>query len=140
VNAFTVSRGSKNRLIDYAVPGNFRVFPKGTAAMQDTTFLRRSKASAYLLEKYGFGAERTLAKGVVTGDTPEFHKAGRIVLYTREALDRWALGKIREPVRSTSERPPQGTAPGKRGRPAGAKPISATLDRVEAAEAKREAV
>jgi predicted DNA-binding transcriptional regulator AlpA len=30
------------------------------------------------------------------------------------------------PVRSTSERPPQGTAPGKRGRPAGAKPISAT--------------
>ena len=44
------------------------------------------------------------------------------------------------PVRSTSERPPQGTAPGKRGRPAGAKPISATLDRVEAAEAKREAV
>ncbi len=44
------------------------------------------------------------------------------------------------PVRSTSERPPQGAAPGKRGRPAGAKPISATLDRVEVAEAKREAV
>ena len=49
-----------------------------------------------------------------------------------------ALGS--PPVRSTSERPPQGTAPGKRGRPASAKPISATLNRVEAAEAKREAV
>jgi hypothetical protein len=43
------------------------------------------------------------------------------------------------PVRSTSERPPQGTAPGKRGRPSSAKPISATLDRIEAAEAGREA-
>jgi hypothetical protein len=107
--------------------------------MHDVQYLRRPKASAYLIEKYGFGAERTLAKGVVTGDTPEFHKAGRIVLYTHEALDKWALGKISPPVCSTSERPPQGTAPGKRGRPAGAKPISVTLDRVEAAEAKREA-
>jgi len=26
VNAFSVSRGSKNRLNGYAVPGNFRVF------------------------------------------------------------------------------------------------------------------
>ena len=104
--------------------------------MEGTAFLRRKDAAVYLTNKYGFGAERTLAKGVVTGDTPEFHKAGRIVLYTREALDRWALGKIGEPVRSTSE----SDAPSKRGRPAGAKPISATLDRVEAAEAGREAV
>jgi hypothetical protein len=104
--------------------------------MHDVQYFRRREAAAYLTSKYGFGAERTLAKGVVTGDTPEFHKAGRIVLYTREALDRWALGKIGEPVRSTSE----SDAPSKRGRPAGAKPISATLDRVEAAEAKREAV
>jgi hypothetical protein len=48
-------------------------------------------------------------------------------------LDRWAHGKIGEPVRSTSE----SDAPSKRGRPAGVKPISATLDRVEAADAKR---
>jgi hypothetical protein len=105
--------------------------------MQDTVFFRRREAAAYLLTNYGFGAEPTLAKGVVTGDTPEYHKAGRIVLYTREALDAWALGKIRGPVRSTSARDPHSDAPGKRGRPAGAKPISATLDRVEAAEAKR---
>jgi len=42
-----------------------------------THFLRRRDAAEYLVKTYGFGAERTLAKGVVTGDTPEFHKAGR---------------------------------------------------------------
>jgi hypothetical protein len=70
----------------------------------ETAFLRRKDAANYLLCKYGFGAERTLAKGVVTGDTPEYRKAGRIVLYTREALDAWALGKIGDPQRSTSDR------------------------------------
>jgi hypothetical protein len=66
-------------------------------------FLRRKDAASYLVSKYGFGAERTLAKGVVTGDTPEFHKAGRIVLYTQRALDRWALAKISPAQRSTSQ-------------------------------------
>ena len=51
-------------------------------------------------EKYGFGAVGTLAKGVVTGDTPEYHKAGRTVLYTKAALDEWALAKISGPLRS----------------------------------------
>jgi hypothetical protein len=69
----------------------------------DPRFLRRDSAAEYLKTTYGFGAARTLAKGVVTGDTPEFHKAGRIVLYTREALDKWALAKIGKPQRSTSE-------------------------------------
>jgi hypothetical protein len=71
--------------------------------MQHDGFLRRRDAANYLVGKYGFGAERTLAKGIVTGDTPEFHKAGRIVLYTREALDKWALAKIGAPQRSTSQ-------------------------------------
>ncbi|MGO9768998.1 MAG: hypothetical protein ACLPSW_05470 [Roseiarcus sp.] len=66
-------------------------------------FLRRKDAADYLIKTYGFGAERTLAKGVVTGDTSEYRKAGRIVLYTREALDKWALAKIGEPQRSTSD-------------------------------------
>lgn len=65
-------------------------------------FLRRKAAGAYLTEKYGFGAARTLAKAAVTGDGPEYHKAGRVVLYTREALDRWALAKISAARRSTS--------------------------------------
>jgi len=72
--------------------------------MHDVQYLRRREAAAYLTSKYGFGAEKTLAKGAVTGDTPEFRKAGRIVLYTREALDNWALAKIGAPQKSTSEK------------------------------------
>ena len=48
----------------------------------------------YLCAKYGFGAARTLAKGAVTGDTPAHQKAGKIVLYTGEALD--ALGNVED--------------------------------------------
>ncbi len=71
--------------------------------MHDIRFLRRKEAATYLRETYGFGAERTLAKGVVTGDSPIYHKAGRLVLYTREALDAWALAKIGAPRRSSSQ-------------------------------------
>jgi glycine betaine/choline ABC-type transport system substrate-binding protein len=71
--------------------------------MHPSQFLRRKDAADYLTKTYGFGAERTLAKGVVTGDTPEYRKAGRIVLYTREALDQWARAKIGAPQRSTSD-------------------------------------
>ncbi len=71
--------------------------------MDSPKFYRRKQAAEYLLERYGFGAERSLAKGAVTGDTPEFHKAGRLVVYTREALDEWALKKIGKPRRSSSD-------------------------------------
>jgi hypothetical protein len=67
-------------------------------------FLRRRQAAEYLLSKYGFGAMATLAKGAVTGDTPCFRKAGKMVLYTRVALDEWALKKIGPPQRSTSDK------------------------------------
>jgi hypothetical protein len=73
-----------------------------TVSGEAPRFLRRKQAGVYLTEKYGFGAARTLAKGAVTGDSPEFHKAGRIVLYTREALDKWALAKIGAARKSTS--------------------------------------
>ena len=66
-------------------------------------FLRRKAAAKYLLEKFGFGAEATLAKAAVTGEGPLYQKAGRIVLYTPEALEEWALGKIGAPRRSSSE-------------------------------------
>jgi hypothetical protein len=66
-------------------------------------FLRRRAAAEYLTKTYGFGACQTLAKGVVTGDTPEFHKAGRLVLYTREALDKWATSKISAARKSSSD-------------------------------------
>lgn len=66
-------------------------------------FLRREAAAEYLKTKYGFGSPGALAKGVVTGDTPEFHKAGRIVLYAPAALDRWARAKISPARRSSSD-------------------------------------
>ena len=69
----------------------------------ETRFYRRKEAASYLLAKYGFGAVRTLAKGAVTGDTPAYQKAGKIVLYTREALDAWAMSKIGPVRRSTSD-------------------------------------
>ena len=65
-------------------------------------FLRRKAAGVYLTHKYGFGAARTLAKAAVTGEGPDFHKAGRVVLYTQQALDKWALAKIGAARRSTS--------------------------------------
>jgi hypothetical protein len=69
----------------------------------DQCFLRRRAAANYLQAKYGFGSYATLCKGVVTGDSPEYRKAGKIVLYTKEALDAWALSKLSAPVGSTSE-------------------------------------
>ncbi|MGO8844169.1 MAG: hypothetical protein ACLQFI_02220 [Methylocella sp.] len=71
--------------------------------MHDVQYLRRREAAAYLLAKYGFGAEKTLGKGVVTGDSPVYRKAGRIVLYTRDDLDAWAISKISAPQRSSSD-------------------------------------
>jgi hypothetical protein len=71
--------------------------------MDSAQFLRRDAAAEYLKQKFGFGSYRTLAKGAVTGDSPEFYKAGAIVLYRREALDRWASGKISGPKKSTSD-------------------------------------
>ena len=67
-------------------------------------FLRRKGAGVYLKNKYGFGSEKTLAKLASIGGGPEFRKAGdRVVLYTRPALDDWALAKISGPLKSTSE-------------------------------------
>ncbi|MEJ0094252.1 MAG: hypothetical protein WDN46_12695 [Methylocella sp.] len=66
-------------------------------------FLRRDAAAAYLKTRYGFGSVKSLAKGVVTGDSPLYRKAGRIVLYELSALDTWAMAKIGAPVRSSSE-------------------------------------
>jgi hypothetical protein len=69
-----------------------------------SNFMRRRAAGNYLKDRYGFGAEKTLAKLASIGDGPEFHKAGdRIVLYTKDALDAWALAKISGPLKSSSE-------------------------------------
>jgi hypothetical protein len=67
-------------------------------------FMVRRRAAAYLLENYGFGAERSLAKYASVGGGPVFRKAGRLAVYTQADLDAWALGKIGTPrLRSRDE-------------------------------------
>ncbi len=85
-------------------PENQSISPRHVIATCDgPLFLRRKQAGNYLIGKYGFGSYRTLAKMVVTGGGPEFHKAGRAVLYTADALDRWAQSKIGVARRSSSD-------------------------------------
>jgi hypothetical protein len=66
-------------------------------------FLRRTAAAEYVHAKYGHCSKRTLDKLAVIGGGPEMVYAGRIPLYTKDALDRWALGLLGAPVASTSE-------------------------------------
>ena len=54
-------------------------------------YLRRKQAGAYLLENYGFGSAKTLAKLATLGGGPEIFYAGRLPLYVQEKLDDWAL-------------------------------------------------
>jgi hypothetical protein len=72
------------------------------SAGESPLFIRRKQAGEYSQRTYGFGSARTFAKAAVTGDGPEFHKAGRVVLYTKDAIDKWALAKIGAARRSTS--------------------------------------
>ena len=66
-------------------------------------FLRRKQAGEYLKARYGFGSEKTLAKLATVGGGPEFRKAANAALYEPAKLDEWALGKIGDPQRSTSD-------------------------------------
>jgi hypothetical protein len=70
---------------------------------QGAEYLREKTAAEYLRDRYGHGAAKTLSKLRCIGGGPEFHKAGRVVVYTREALDKWATGILSRPLRSTSE-------------------------------------
>jgi hypothetical protein len=71
-------------------------------AMQ-VNYLRRKDAAEYLKSKYGFGATKTLAKLATVGGGPKYRMTGRFPVYAPENLDAWALGRMGEPVSSTSE-------------------------------------
>ena len=58
-------------------------------------YLRREAAAAYLLTRYGFTTAKTLSKLASAGGGPAFSKAGKLVVYKIEDLDRWAEIKIR---------------------------------------------
>lgn len=65
---------------------------------------RSDEASAYLATVHGIPiSPRTLDKLRSVGGGPAFQKFNRSVLYHRDALDSWALEKLGQPLRSTSE-------------------------------------
>lgn len=73
--------------------------------MTDRPRLRRSEVPAYMIEKHGIPvALATLNKLATLGGGPEMQYAGRIPLYTPEALDAWAETRLSQPVKSTAGR------------------------------------
>jgi hypothetical protein len=69
-------------------------------------FLVRALAAEYVRTKFGFPCSRQwLAKLAVVGGGPVFRKAGRRPMYAPTDLDAWALSRIGEPQRSTSDTP-----------------------------------
>ena len=83
--------------------------------MSEQGYLRRKDAAVYLKSKYGWGSWQTLAKLAVNGDGPVFRKFGCAVLYKREDLDAWAVGRMGEPIRFTQAARilrPNGSQPG----------------------------
>jgi hypothetical protein len=74
--------------------------------MTSPRYLRRRQAARYLNDDWGLPtAASTLAKKAVVGGGPAFHSAGRIPLYDRDELDRYAKAKLGNPRRSTSDSP-----------------------------------
>lgn len=71
--------------------------------MNQSTYLRREQAAAYINEHYGAYTTETLAKLATVGGGPPFVKFGRFPLYKPEDLDAWAEARMSRKVRSTSE-------------------------------------
>jgi hypothetical protein len=71
--------------------------------MQDE-FLTRQEASDELNKHYKFGSPRLLAKFAVTGEGPEYHIAGRIALYSKRALHKWAKARMGKAVSRAADR------------------------------------
>ena len=66
--------------------------------------MRRAEAARYIREAHGIPcAPATLAKYACLGGGPPFRKAGKFPIYVRDDLDTWALQRLGEPMRSTSE-------------------------------------
>jgi hypothetical protein len=83
--------------------------PKGTTPDRlpshlDKPRLRRLQASEYLVQICGLVCSpATLAKLACVGGGPGFHRVGRIPLYPRDELDRWAAERLGPLLASTSE-------------------------------------
>jgi hypothetical protein len=80
--------------------------------------MRPPEASVYLHEQHGIEhTEATLASKRTRGDGPEFIKAGPFIIYTDDALDRYAERYLGAPVTSTSQLPPHRRRSPLRGEP-----------------------
>lgn len=74
-------------------------------------YLSRTEAAQYIQSRYGFPCSRQwLAKLAVLGGGPIFRKAGRNPIYAPVELDDWAMARIGEPQRSTSDVPTTASA------------------------------
>lgn len=67
--------------------------------------LRRKDVSLYLRTNHGIDiAYATLEKLASVGGGPAMQYVGRIPLYHKDELDRWANERLSKPIKSTSER------------------------------------
>jgi hypothetical protein len=68
------------------------------------TLMRRAKTAEYVREVHHQPLEETtLATWATRGSGPPYHKFGSTVLYAKADVDRWALERLGQAVRSTSE-------------------------------------
>jgi hypothetical protein len=84
------------------------VAPGGVNNMSDATAhpppVRRYEASGYLKRRHGIEcAPATLAKLACIGGGPAFYRAGRRPLYPLDELDKWAIARLGNLVRHTSQ-------------------------------------
>jgi len=64
-------------------------------------YYRRKDAAKYIQETYSFPcSEAWLASLASKGGGPLFQKAGRVPLYSREDLDKWAHARLSMPYRA----------------------------------------
>jgi hypothetical protein len=71
--------------------------------MSGEEFMRVMQAAAFLKERYGIGAAKTLNKLRVVGGGPRYVKFGRAVCYSKTELEAWAINKMSAPLTSTSD-------------------------------------
>jgi hypothetical protein len=67
-------------------------------------YMRRAKTAEYVREVHNQPLEEsTLGCMATRGGGPPYHKVGSTVLYLRDDVDQWAIGRLGRAVRSTSE-------------------------------------
>lgn len=70
--------------------------------MENSKFLERTEAAAYLTARGLRVSKLTLGKYATTGGGPTYQRFGLRAVYTRQNLDAWADAKLSAPRCSTS--------------------------------------